>query len=51
MSASVPEPDGSSGFPWFRWSLVVLLIIIGVALVLVLGPESQPVVEPDTSIR
>ena len=45
------EPNASTGFPWFRWSLVVLLIVLGVALVLVLGPESQPVVHPDTSIR
>ena len=45
------EPDAPSGFPWFRWSLVVILIIIGVALVLVLGPESHPVVQPDTAIR
>jgi hypothetical protein len=47
----VAEPNASAGFPWFRWSLVVLLIIIGVALILVLGPDSQPVVQPDTTIR
>ena len=45
------EPDASSGFPWFRWSLIVLLIIAGVVLVLVFGPESQPVVQPDAALR
>jgi hypothetical protein len=47
----VSEPNAPAGFPWLRWSLVVLLILIGVVLVFVFGPESQPVVQPDLSAR
>jgi hypothetical protein len=51
MSSPVPEANVPAGFPWLRWGLVVLLILVGVGLVLVLGPDSQPVVQPDVSVR
>jgi hypothetical protein len=43
----VTETNAPSGTVWLRWAIVVLLILAGIVLVLILGPESKPVVNLD----
>ncbi|HEX9895683.1 MAG TPA: hypothetical protein VGA78_17260 [Gemmatimonadales bacterium] len=51
MSSLVSEPNAPSGSTWLRWGLVILLILAGIVLALVLGSETEPVVQPETVIR
>jgi hypothetical protein len=43
----VAESNAPSGSIWFRWGLILLVIVAGIVLALVLGPDTQPVVQPE----
>lgn len=40
------ESNPPSGSLWFRWGLILLVILAGIVLALILGPDIQPVVQP-----
>jgi hypothetical protein len=47
----VAEPNPPSGSSRLRWGLVALIILAGIALALVLAPQSEPVVQLEEATR
>jgi hypothetical protein len=45
---AMPQPNRPSGIRWWRWALLAVVLLVGLAAALVLAPDTQPAINPAT---